>query len=35
MGQAVAVGSHGDVWFGGLQMVDNTFRAVAGRLYGY
>lgn len=35
MGQAVAVGPHGYIWFGGLRMVDNVFHAVIGRLHPY
>jgi hypothetical protein len=35
MGQAVAVGPHGYVWFAGLRMLDDTLWAVAGKCHGY
>ena len=34
MGQAVAVGPNGYVWFGGLRMLNNAIHAVAGRGHG-
>ncbi len=35
MGQAVTVGPHGYVWFGGLRAVNNASHAVVGKLHGY
>lgn len=34
MGQAVAVGPHGYIWFGGLRVMDDAIRAVVGRSHG-